>query len=170
MFDIITKDSTSRSQCTQNPILIIYLIHGEEPGEEIDGVALVDVPEDLVEVVHDVHEVDVVVVEGDAAHVAGEHVGARGLDQRLDGEGRGRGVRAHALQQPLSLDARHRRQLPELRRREARRAVEARDAPARLLQVRPVTQRQGCQHNKNEKFNFGIGTRGHTPVDVFSQI
>jgi len=122
----------------------MYLIHGEEPGEEVDGVALVDVPEDLVKVLDDAHEVGVVVVKALGAHVVGEHVGARGLDERLHGKRRAGRVRAHALQQPRGLGAGHRRQLPVLRRREPRRAVEARDAPARLLQVRPVAQRQSC--------------------------
>lgn len=67
---------------------MVYLIHGEEPREEVDGVALVDVPEDFVKVVDDAHEFGVVIVKADRAHVAGEHVGARRLDQRFHDQGR----------------------------------------------------------------------------------
>lgn len=80
-------------------------VEGQEPGQEVDRVAVVDVPEDLVEGAYDSRERRVVVGEACTAHVLGEHVGAGGHDERLDA--RHRATSAHGRHEVPRLGARH---------------------------------------------------------------
>lgn len=50
-------------------------VEGAQPGQEVNGVALIDLPEDFVELADHVHELLVVVVEADRAHVLREEIG-----------------------------------------------------------------------------------------------
>ena len=76
LFDDVRQDELADVGTPADELLHVAPVDGQQPRQEVDRVALVDVPEDLVEQAHDFLEADVVVSEARAAHVMREHVGA----------------------------------------------------------------------------------------------
>ena len=76
-------DELANVRAPRLELLHVTAVDGQEPRQEIDSVALVDVPEDLIEETHNFAEIFVVVIESSAAHVVSEHVGAHGHHGRL---------------------------------------------------------------------------------------
>ena len=83
LFDDVGENEVADVGAPADQLLHVAPVDGQQPRQEVDGVALVDVPEDLVEEADDLLEVDVVVGEAGAAHVVREHIGAHGQQNRF---------------------------------------------------------------------------------------
>lgn len=126
-------------------LLHVAAVDGHEPGQEIDSVALVDVPENLIKETDDFAEFLVVVVEASAAHVVGEDVGAHGHHRRLQIDafaGRRRRHERQFVDHQVAFGRQDAAESVELHRIDARVAPVAGDRAAISLQVRPIAQGQ----------------------------
>lgn len=121
-------------------LLHVQRVHGQQPGQEVHGVALVDLPEDLVERAHDGEELRVVVAEALGAHVLGEHIGAGHQHQRLQVARLPVVPGLEFPQKDRHFLRGHHVDVVVLERGESGRAVGAGDAAASLLQRGPVAQ------------------------------
>lgn len=132
-------------------LLHVAAIDGHEPRQEIDSIALVDVPEDLVEKADHFAEFLVVVVESRAAHVVRENVGAHRHHRRLQidssAAGGGRFQRQFVHHQ-AALGRQDSAQRVELHRVRTRVAPMTGNGTAIPLQVGPIAQRQSYKKMK----------------------
>ena len=118
-----------------------------QPVDEVHGVPLVDVPEDLVEVAHQLLEFRVGDVEFPRAEVVGEDVARDVLDERFEGHGHP----ARLVQHPLQ--SRHlgeHRVVQHLEHVGAGPHVheEARHVPSGDLLLGPVAESQRCNERE----------------------
>lgn len=147
LVDDVAQDELADLGAPARELLHVAAVHGQEPRQEVDRVALVDVPEDLVEQADDGHERGVVVAEARAAHVVREDVGAHGEQRRLQVDAARGGARSgdfgfELVHHEGALRSEHLAQSVELERRGSRVAIVARQRAPGFLQVRPVAKRQ----------------------------
>ena len=148
LVDDVLEDEPADFGAPRRQLLHVAAVGGQEPRQEIDSVALVDVPEDLVEEADNFGEGRVVVVEPGTAHVVREDVGAHGqqrrfqIDALLAGQFSGRRLQRHLLDHQAALGSQDAAQSVELEGRSARMAIVTGQRATGLLQVGPIAKRQ----------------------------
>lgn len=145
-FDDVLQDEFADVGAPGGQFAHMTAVSGQKPGQKVNGIALIDVPEDLVKETDSLLERRVRVAETGGAHVVREHVSTHSQQCRFQvdsalGFGGGQ-LSAEFLDHEPALGRQHVAQCVKLKRRSPRMAITASQRASSFLQVGPVAQRQ----------------------------